>query len=83
MLSVEEKYLDQISEVFHSILKGEKPNAIHLPEDHPDNELKQTVGFINQFIDEYNGISEQMYSLSRGDVHFEAPKGRDAGHSVA
>jgi two-component system sensor histidine kinase/response regulator len=76
MLNVEEKYLDQISEVFHSILKGKKPNAVHLPEDHPDNELKQMVGFINQFIDEYNGISEQMYSLSRGDIQFEAPKGR-------
>jgi signal transduction histidine kinase/DNA-binding response OmpR family regulator/HPt (histidine-containing phosphotransfer) domain-containing protein len=76
MLSVEEKYLDQISEVFYSILKGKKPNAVHLPEDHPDNELKQAVGFINQFIDEYNGISELMYSLSRGDIQFEAPKGR-------
>ena len=76
MLSVEEKYLDQISEVFYSILKGKKPNAIQLPEDQPDNELKQAVGFINQFIDEYNGISELMYSLSRGDIHFEAPKGR-------
>ncbi len=76
MLSVEKKYLDQISEVFYSILKGQKPNAVLLPEDHPDNELKQAVGFINQFIDEYNGISELMYSLSRGDIHFDAPKGR-------
>ncbi|HEX5680601.1 MAG TPA: response regulator [Desulfobacterales bacterium] len=76
MLSVEKRYLDQISEVFYSILKGQKPNAVHLPEDHPDNELRQAVGFINQFIDEYNGISELMYSLSRGDIHFEAPKGR-------
>ena len=76
MLSVEKKYLDQISEVFYSILKGKKPNVVLLPEDHPDNELKQTVGFINQFIDEYNGISELMYSLSRGDIHFDAPKGR-------
>ena len=75
MLSVEEKYLDQVSEVFYSILKGKKPSAVHLPEDHPDNELKQTVGFINQFIDEYNGISELMYSLSRGDIHFQSPKG--------
>jgi two-component system sensor histidine kinase/response regulator len=76
MLSVEEKYLDRISEVFYSILKGKKPNAIHLPEDHPDNELKQAVGFINQFIDEYNSISDLMYSLSRGDIHFEVSKGR-------
>jgi signal transduction histidine kinase/CheY-like chemotaxis protein len=75
MLSVEEKTIDQISEVFYSILKGKKPNAVHLPEDHPDNELKQMVGFINQFIGEYNAISDLMYSLSKGDIHFEAPKG--------
>ena len=76
MVNVEEKYLDQISEVFHSILKGKRPNAVQLPGDHPDNELKQAVGFINQFIGEYNGISELMYSLSRGDIQVEAPKGR-------
>jgi two-component system sensor histidine kinase/response regulator len=76
MISVEEKYLDRISEVFYSILKGKKPNAIHLSEDHPDNELKQAIGFINQFIDEYNSISDLMYSLSRGDIYFEVSKGR-------
>jgi signal transduction histidine kinase/DNA-binding response OmpR family regulator/HPt (histidine-containing phosphotransfer) domain-containing protein len=76
MVNVEEKYLDQISEVFYSILKGKRPNAVQLPGDHPDNELKQAVGFINQFIGEYNGISELMYSLSRGDIQVEAPKGR-------
>ena len=75
MLQVEEKYFDQISEVFYAILKGRKPNAIRLPEDHPDDELKQTVGYINQFIDEYNSISDLMYCLSRGEIHFEAPKG--------
>jgi len=75
MLHIEEKYFDQISEVFYAILKGRKPNAIRLPEDHPDDELKQTVGYINQFIDEYNSISDLMYCLSRGEIHFEAPKG--------
>jgi len=75
MLSVEEKFIDQISEVFYSILRGKKPNAVHLPADHPDDELKQMVGFINQFIDEYNGMSDMMYSLSSGDIHCEVPKG--------
>ena len=36
MLSIEEKYLDQISEMFDLISKGNKPDAIHLPEDYPE-----------------------------------------------
>ena len=75
MISIEEKNIDQISAIFHSILKGKKPNAICLPDDHPDNEFKQMVRFINQFIDEYNGITELMYSLSKGDIQIAAPKG--------
>jgi two-component system sensor histidine kinase/response regulator len=75
MISIEEKNIDKISEIFHSILKGKKPNAISLPDDHPDDEFKQMVGFINQFIDEYNGITELMYSLSKGDIQIKVPKG--------
>ncbi len=75
MPDIDVKNIDQISEVFYSILKGKKPNAIRLPDDHPDNEFKQMVGFINQFIDEYNGMTDLMFSLSKGDIQFEAPKG--------
>ncbi len=75
MLSIKEKSIDLISGVFHSMLNGKRPNPISLPNDHPDNEFKQMVGFINQFIAEYNGISDLMYSLSKGDIKFDAPKG--------
>ncbi|NIV99536.1 PAS domain-containing protein, partial [Candidatus Saccharibacteria bacterium] len=76
MLSVKEEDIDKITEAFYLILKGKKPAPIELPEDYPDNEIKQAVSYINKFIDEYNGVTELIYTLSRGDLSFEAPKGK-------
>ena len=75
MLQVEEKYIDRITEVFYRILKGEDPNPIDLPSDYPDNEIKQAVGYINRFISSYKDITEWVYSISRGDITADAPKG--------
>jgi len=76
MLTVKEEDIDRITEVFYLLLKGKKPPLIELPEDYPDNEIKQTVGFINRFLDEYNASTDLVYTLSRGDLNFEAPKGK-------
>ncbi|MCG6551295.1 MAG: response regulator [Candidatus Magnetominusculus sp. LBB02] len=76
MLNVNEADLDKISEAFHLILSGKRPNPIALGQDYPENEMSQAVGFINKFIVEYNGITEAIYTLSRGDVQFELPKGK-------
>ena len=75
MLHVEEEYIDRITEVFYRILKGKEPNPIELPSDYPDNEIKQAVGYINRFIDSYKDITEWVYSISRGDISVETPKG--------
>ncbi|MGD8271147.1 MAG: response regulator [Desulfobacterales bacterium] len=76
MLNVKEEHIDKITEAFYMILKGKKPTSIELPEDYPDNEIKQAVSYINKFITEYNGITELIYTLARGDLSFEAPKGK-------
>ncbi len=76
MLKVKEEDIDKITEVFYLILKGKKPTSIELPEDYPDNEIKQAVSYINKFIAEYNGVTELIYTLARGDLSFEAPKGK-------
>ena len=75
MLNVEEKYIDRITEAFYLILKGKKPKKIQLPEDYPEDEVKQAVGYINRFINEYNGITDLVYSLAGGNIHFDPPKG--------
>ncbi|MEJ2285613.1 MAG: histidine kinase dimerization/phospho-acceptor domain-containing protein, partial [Desulfobacterales bacterium] len=76
MLNVKEEDIDKITEAFYLILKGKKPTAIELPEDYPDNEIKQAVSYVNQFINEYNSSTDLVYTLSRGDLSFEAPKGK-------
>ena len=75
MLNVKEEDIDKITEAFYLILKGKKPTPIELPENYPDNEVKQAVGFINKFIHEYNSTTDSVYTLSRGELNFEAPKG--------
>ncbi|MGD9194197.1 MAG: GAF domain-containing protein, partial [Desulfobacterales bacterium] len=74
MLNVKEEDIDKITEAFYLILKGKKPTPIELPEDYPDNEIKQAVSYINKFINGYNSATDSIYTLSRGDLNFKAPK---------
>ncbi|MFC1833223.1 adenylate/guanylate cyclase domain-containing protein [Thermodesulfobacteriota bacterium] len=76
MHSVEEEQIDKITEAFYLILKGKKTPAIRLPEDYPDNEIRQTVKYINKFIEEYDQGTELLSSMSRGELDFEAVKGQ-------
>ncbi len=76
MLNVKEEDIDKITEAFYLILKGKKPTPIELPEDYPDNEIKQAVSYINKFINEYNSATDSIYALSKGDLNLELPKGK-------
>ena len=76
MINVKEEDIDKITEAFYLILKGKKPKPIELPEDYPDNEIKQAAGYINKFINEYNSATDLIYTLSRGELNFEAPRGK-------
>ncbi len=76
MLKIKEEDIDRITEVFYLLLKGKKPSLIELPEDYPDNEIKQAVGYINRFINEYNSSTDLVYTLARGDLNFEASRGK-------
>jgi signal transduction histidine kinase/CheY-like chemotaxis protein len=76
MLNVKAEDIDKITEAFYLILKGKKPKPIELPEDFPDNEIRQAVSYINKFIAEYNSSTDWVYNLSRGDLSYEAPKGK-------
>ncbi len=76
MLNVKEEDIDKITEAFYLILKGKKPTLIELPEDYPDNEIKQAVGHINKFINEYNSATDSIHTLSKGELNREPPKGK-------
>jgi signal transduction histidine kinase/DNA-binding response OmpR family regulator/HPt (histidine-containing phosphotransfer) domain-containing protein len=74
MLSVKEEDIDRITEAFYLILKGKKPIPIQLPEDYPDNEVKQAVSYINKFINEYNNATDAVYAISKGKLDHNPPK---------
>jgi signal transduction histidine kinase/DNA-binding response OmpR family regulator len=74
VIEVEEGYLDKITEVFYLILKGKMPVSIELPEDFPDNEIKQVVTYANKFIAEYNSMAEIGHHMARGDLSHDPPK---------
>ena len=76
MLNVKEEDIDKITEAFYLILKGKKPTPIELPEDYPDNEIKQAVSYINKFINEYNSATDSIHTLSKGELNLEPPKGK-------
>ena len=76
MLEVKEEYIDKITEAFYLLLRGKSPKIIELPGDYPDDEIKQAVGYINNFIAEYNSTTDAVHAISKGDLNLELPNGK-------
>ncbi len=74
MIQVNEQDIDKITAVLYSILKGKKPLPIELPEEYPENEIRQAVGYLNKFIAEYNQMTDFAYRLGRGEIDHDPPK---------
>jgi len=68
VIQVREEDIDKITEAFSSIMKGKSPQVIELPQDYPDNEVRQAVDFINRFIAIYNDTANLAYQLARGKL---------------
>ncbi len=73
---VREEDIDKITEVFYHLLKGKTPREIVLPADHPDNEIKQLVEYINRFLEDYRIGSDFAFNLGRGVVDIETPRNK-------
>lgn len=76
MIPIDERILDKITEAIYRILEGEKPAPIELPQDYPDNELKQLVSYMNKMIGEHDNVANFMDSLSSGDLNYVSSKGK-------
>jgi signal transduction histidine kinase len=75
LIKVNPEYLDKITEVFYLLLKGIVPHSIELPEDFPDNEIKQCIEYLNIFLVECNQLADFISALAIGDLDYTAPKG--------
>ncbi len=74
MIQVKEEHIDKITEAFQKILKGKEPSLIPLPDDHPEDEIRQAVSYINQFIGEYNEVARTLAKLSQGTIDAKIPQ---------
>ncbi|MFC1745334.1 PAS domain S-box protein [Candidatus Riflebacteria bacterium] len=69
MLTVENEIIDKFTETLYRIMKGESPGQIILPEDFPDNEIKQFAGYLNKFLDQYHEFADFMSKFANGDLN--------------
>ena len=76
MLEVQEEDLDRITALFYRVLKGELPQPLDLPEDYPENEVRQIVEYANRFVAEYQTLAGAMSAMSRGDLDLNVPAGK-------
>jgi two-component system, sensor histidine kinase and response regulator len=76
VIQVREEDIEKITEALSAILKGKSPHLIELPQDYPDNEIRQAIDYINRFIVVYNDTANLTYQLARGEIGVELPKGK-------
>lgn len=76
MIQVDERHIDAITEAFYRLLRGAVPASIDVPEDLPDNEVRQLLTYVNRFLDEHKPFSEAMRRISEGDLDSPPPPGR-------
>jgi adenylate cyclase len=68
MISVEEALLDSITAAFHHLRTGKVPPPIDIPDDLPDNELRQLITYVNRFLSEFAPFAVAMEQIARGDL---------------
>lgn len=76
MIEVREQDIDRVTELFYRVLKGELPQPLSLPPDHPDNEVKQVFDYANRFVAEYQALAGTVSAMSRGNLDCSVPAGK-------
>jgi adenylate cyclase len=78
MISVDEALIDSISAVVYHLCTGRIPTPIPIPDEFPDNEIRQLLTFVNRFLAEFTTLSEAMEQIAKGDLDTRPPFGRMA-----
>ena len=68
MISVEEALVDRITAAFHHLRAGKVPPPIPIPDNLPDNEVRQLITYANRFLSEFAPFAEAMEQIARGDL---------------
>jgi adenylate cyclase len=68
MISVEEELIDKITATFHYLRTGKVPPPIPIPDDLPDNEIRQLITFVNRFLTEFAPFAWAMDQTAQGEL---------------
>jgi adenylate cyclase len=76
MISVEEDLIDKITATFHYLGQGKVPPPIQIPDELPENEVRQLITYVNRFLTEYKPFADAMDQIAQGDLEVPALLGR-------
>ncbi len=76
MIPVEEALLDSVTAAFHHLRTGKVPPPVVIPDDLPDNELRQLITYVNRFLSEFAPFAEAMEQIARGELETRNLLGR-------
>ncbi len=71
-----EECISRMVETLNNLLAGRVPELIEVPAGCADDDLGRLVRCVNRFVSEYGVIQPFLTALSRGDLDYEAPRGR-------
>ncbi len=69
MLSVAEELIDRITAAIHYLRVGKAVAPIDIPEDLPDNEVRQLITFVNRFLVEFAAFSDVLAQMAQGELN--------------
>ena len=73
MITVEEQLIDTITATVHYLRTGDVPPPIPIPDDLPDNEIRQLIVYVNRFLTEFAPFVEAMKQISEGELDAPSP----------
>ena len=76
MIEVEEQLIDKITATFHQLRTGKVPPPIPVPENLPDNEMRQLLSYVNRFLVEFAIFTESMAQIAQGELDLRPMTGR-------
>jgi adenylate cyclase len=78
MISVEEELIDTITAAIHYLRTGKLPDPIAIPDELPDNEIRQLITFINRFLVEFATFAAALEQMAQGELETRPVLGRMA-----
>ena len=78
MIEVEEELIDKITATFHQLRTGKVPQPILIPDDLPDNEIRQLLSYVNRYLVEFGIFTESMAQIAQGELDIRHMTGRMA-----